>query len=97
MTQLTDDSDRTTYSRPTAQSESVVSVAATRQLEQRKACKQPTYFGDGESEKNTILFCRQTESEPLPDLNVKKRAAGRNRIRGEEAADRLQHFSVFGN
>lgn len=54
MTQLTDDSDRTTYSHPAVQSESVVPVAATRQLEEGKACKQPTHFGDGEKEKDSV-------------------------------------------
>lgn len=44
MTQLTDDSDGTTYSNPAAQSESAVPVAATRQLDEGKACKQPTHF-----------------------------------------------------
>lgn len=56
MTQLTDDSDRTTYSNPAAQSESVVPVVATRQLEEGKACKQPTHFGERKSEKKTNDF-----------------------------------------
>lgn len=54
-------------------------------------------FGDRKSEKKQtkILFCRQTESDPAPDWNVKRRAAGRNRIRGDGAADRLQFGAFF--
>lgn len=75
-----------TYSNPAAQFESVVPVAAIRQLEEGKACKQPTHFGDWKSEKKKILLCRQTESEPAPGWYVKRRAAGRNRIRGNRVA-----------
>lgn len=91
MTQLTDDSDRTTYSNPAAQSESAVPVAATRQLEEGKACKQRHISGT----ETKILFCRQTESDPAPDWNVKRRAAGRSWIRGDGAADRLQFGAFF--
>lgn len=97
MTQLTDDSDRTTYSNPAAQSESAVPVAATRQLEEGKACKQRHISGTERVKKKQtkILFCRQTESDPAPDWNVKRRAAGRSRIRGDGAADRLQFGAFF--
>lgn len=93
MTQLTDDSDRTTYSHPAAQSEFVVPVAATRQLEEGKACKQPTHFGDRGSEKKKRRICSAAKVEEnlfLTGMSRNEQLVGT----GSEATGRLTDSST---